>query len=156
MKTTRTILATAALWSTATALVFAQNPHIGTWKLNESKSKFAAGATKNHTVTYTEGENGMIKVTVDGTDKDGKAVHWTWEGKWDGKPYKVDGNSVADTMTYRKIDNNTNKMIGEKDGKTVMTGTITVSKDGKSRIVTISLKEPDGKTVTEKAYYDKE
>jgi len=75
MRITRTTLIAAALCVTATVVLLAaaENPHIGTWKLNESKSKFAADATKNQTVTYTEGEDGMIKLTVDGTDKDGKA-----------------------------------------------------------------------------------
>jgi hypothetical protein len=30
----------------------AQSPHMGTWKLNDAKSKFPKGATKNHTVVY--------------------------------------------------------------------------------------------------------
>jgi len=38
----------------------------------------------------------------------------------------------------------------------VVTGTITVSKDGKSRVVTTTATDPDGKKVTDKAYYDKE
>ena len=156
MKTTRTILLTAVLSFIATGLTFAANPHIGTWKLNESKSKFAADSVKNHTVVYTEGENGMMRVTVNGTDKDGNAVRWMWEGKADGKPYKVEGNPIADTMTYKKVDEHTNKITGKKDGKTVVTSTVTVSKDGKSRVVTTTLTAPDGKSVTDKAYYDKE
>ena len=48
------------------ALSFADDPQMGTWKLNETKSKFAPGATKNHTVIYeTAGDN--VKVTADGT-----------------------------------------------------------------------------------------
>jgi hypothetical protein len=31
----------------------ADNAQLGTWKLNEAKSKFTSGATKNHTVVYT-------------------------------------------------------------------------------------------------------
>ena len=89
-----------SLWFTAAAVAFAANPHIGTWKLNESKSKFAEGSTKNHTVTYSEGEGGMITVTVDGTDKDGKAVHWTLQGKFDGKPYR----SIACWYLWRSLD----------------------------------------------------
>ena len=156
MKTTRTMLVTAALLLTAAAVAFAANPHIGTWKLNESKSKFADGSTKNHTVSYTEGEGGMITVTVDGTDKDGKAVHWTVQCKFDGKPYKPEGNPNVDTMTYKKVDDHTNKITGMKDDKTVMTGTITVSKDGKSRTVNTTQTGADGKKKTDKAYYDKE
>jgi hypothetical protein len=155
MKTTYTMLVIAALWFTA-ALAFAANPHIGSWKLNESKSKFAPGSTKNHTVTYTEAEGGMINVTVDGTDKDGKAVHWTVQCKFDGKPYKVEGNPLIDTMTYKKVNDHTNNITGMKNGKTAMTGTITVSKDGKSRVVNTTTAGADGKKTTDKAYYDKE
>ena len=80
----------------------------------------------------------------------------SWGHKADGKPYKVEGNPIADTMTYKKVDEHTNKITGKKDGKTVVTSTVTVAKDGKSRVVTTTLKAPDGKSVTDKAYYDKE
>jgi len=157
MKITRAILATAALWFTVTALAFADNPQIGTWKLNESKSKFSPGGVKNHTVTYSEAEGGMINVTVDGTDENGKAFHWTMQCKFDGKPYKIEGNNInADTAIYKKVNDHTNNFTVMKDGKTVVTGTITVSKDGKSRTVTTTSTGADGKKVTDKACYDKE
>lgn len=41
---------------------------MGTWKLNEAKSKFVAGATKNNTVVY-EAAGNMTKITVDGVDR---------------------------------------------------------------------------------------
>jgi hypothetical protein len=46
---------------------------MGTWKLNEAKSTFASGATKNSTVVY-EAAGDNVKVTVGGTDKDGKPL----------------------------------------------------------------------------------
>jgi hypothetical protein len=69
------------------------------------------------TVTYTETEGGMINVTVDGTDKDGNAVHWTLQCKLDGKPYKVQGNPLIDTITYKKVNDHTNYMIFVAPGK---------------------------------------
>ena len=42
----------------------ADNPFMGTWKLNESKSKFGPGAPKNSTVVY-EAAGDNTKVTVD-------------------------------------------------------------------------------------------
>ena len=66
MKTTRTMLGVSAVWLAMTAVVLAANPHLGTWKLNESKSKLAPGGSKNNTVSYTEAKNGMIKVTGGG------------------------------------------------------------------------------------------
>ena len=98
----------------------------------------------------------MINVTVDGTDKDGKAEHWTLQCKFDGKPYKVEENPLIDMITYKKVNDHTNKMTGMKDGKTTMTGTITVSKDGRLRVINVTTTGADGKKMTEKAYYDKE
>ena len=156
MKTNRTILVAVALLLTATAATFAASAHLGSWKLNESKSTFASGMTKNHTVTYTEAEGDMMKLTVDGTDKDGKPVHWTWVGKFDGKQYKVEGSAMIDTVAYRALNDHTNSATGMKDGKVAFTGTIKVAKDGKSRMVTTTMADANGKKHTDKAYYDKQ
>ncbi len=114
------------------------------------------GGTKNNTVTYTEAKNGMMKLSVEGVDKDGKATHWTWEGKFDGKQYKVKGNTNMDTIAYEMVNDRTNKFAGMKDGKVAVTGTIAVAKDGKSRVVTANDTDANGKKVTDKAYYDKQ
>ena len=156
MRINRFLLVSSALWLTATAATFAESPHLGTWKLNESKSEFASGATKNHTVTYTEAKGDMMNLTVDGTDKDGKPVHWTWTGKFDGKQYKVDGSATIDTVGYKALNDHTNSATGMKDGKVVFTGTIKVAKDGKSRVVKTTLSEANGSKHTDKAYYDKQ
>jgi len=42
---------------------------MGTWKLNEAKSKLAPGVPKNTTVVY-EAAGDNVKVTVDGTDRE--------------------------------------------------------------------------------------
>jgi hypothetical protein len=150
------MLVALALCLAATAPTFAASAHVGTWKLNESKSTFAPGATKNHTVTYTEAKDGMINLTVDGTDKDGKTVHWTWTGKFDGKQYNVEGSPIIGTVGYKALNDHTNSATGIKDGKVVFTGSIKVAKDGKSRMVTTTMTGADGKKHTDKAYYDKE
>jgi hypothetical protein len=66
MRTNRILLMAAVLWLTAAAAIFAASAHMGTWKLNEAKSKFAPGSTKNTAVTYTAAKGDMIKLTVDG------------------------------------------------------------------------------------------
>lgn len=141
---------------TATAAAFAANPLMGTWKLNEGKSKFPPGATKNTTVTYTAANGDMIKCAVDGVDKDGKPIHWTWVGKFDGKPYQLKGSPAFDTLTYKPVNERTNKTIATKAGKMVMTGTMTVAKDGKSRVVTLTGTGANGQKFTETTYYDKQ
>lgn len=133
---------------------FAANPHIGSWKLNDAKSKLPSGMGKNNTVVYTE-EGDKIKVTVDGTDKDGKPTHSVWLGKFDGKAYPIKGNLVYNAVGYRVVNERTNYIQTLKDGKLVWAGTITVAKDGKSRTVNIHGTGPNGKKFGGKAVYDK-
>jgi len=150
------MLVALALLLTASAATFAANPLIGTWKLNEGKSKFAPGAAKNTTVTYAPAKGDMIKCTVDGVDKDGKPIHWTWVGKFDGQPYKIKGSPSFDTLTYKPVNDRTNKTTAMKDGKMVMTGTSMVAKDGKSRSVILTGTDAKGKKFTDTTYYDKQ
>ncbi len=92
------------------------NPQIGTWKLNEAKSKFGPGANKNHTVVY-EAAGDSIKVTVDGTDGEGNSTHNEWTGKFDGKSYAVTGDPTSDTRAYRKVGSRTLTFTAKKGAK---------------------------------------
>ena len=136
------------------AMGFQDNPHVGSWKLNEAKSKFA-GKARNHTVVY-EAAGDQIKITVDGVDENGAAVHNEWTGKFDGKEYPVTGEANADARAYKVVDANTLEMTNKKGGKTIMTGRIVVSADGKTRTVTINATDSQGKKVTSVSQYDKQ
>ena len=151
-KTTGLILALCVFGA---AVCFADDPQMGTWKLNEAKSKFAPGAPKNHTVVY-EASGDNVKVTVDGTDKDGKATHNEWTGKFDGKDYAVTGDPTSDMRSYKKIGDRVLKITVKKDGKVTVTGRIVVSADGKSRIVTTGETGAEGKSPKNRAVYDKQ
>ena len=155
MMKTRIAVFAVALSFMATAACFAANPHMGTWKLNETKSKIPPGMGKNTTVTYAEAKD-EVKVTVDGVDKDGKPTHSVWVGKFDGKAYPVKGNLPYDSVAYKMVNDRTNDITAMKDGKTAWTGRITVAADGKSRTVTINGIDADGKKFKGKAVYDKE
>jgi hypothetical protein len=74
------------------------NANIGTWKLNEAKSKLGPGAPKDHTVVY-EAVDDSVRVTTDGVDKDGKPTHSEWTGKFDGKDYPVTGDPSSDARS---------------------------------------------------------
>lgn len=154
MTKTRIAAVVVALSFTAPAACFAANAHMGTWKLNEAKSKLAPGMGKNTMVVYAE-QGDKIKVTVDGVDKDGKPTHAVWVGKWDGKAYKTKGNLSWDSAAYRVVNDHTNDITTMKNGKVMWTGRITVSKDGKSRTVTVNGTDEAGKKFTAKAVYDK-
>jgi hypothetical protein len=54
MMNTRIAVMALALSFMAAGACFAANPQIGTWKLNEAKSKPVPGMGKNTSVVYTE------------------------------------------------------------------------------------------------------
>ncbi len=150
----KAIVLTISLVFVSVVMGFQGNPQMGTWKLNEAKSKFA-GKTRNHTVVY-EAAGDQTKVTVDGVDENGNAVHNEWTGKFDGKDYPVTGDASSDVRSYRMTDKNTLELTGKKDGKVTLTGRIVVSSDGKTRTVTTNTKDAQGKKVTNVAVYDRQ
>ena len=154
MKIRIAVMALAVSFMAAGAC-FAANPHLGTWKLNEAKSKLAPGMGKSTTVSYTE-EKDKIKVTVEGVDKDGKPRHGVWEGKTDGKAYKTKGNMAWDSMAYKVVNDHTYELTAMKGGKVFSNGKSTVSADGKTRTVTTTGTDEKGNKFSNKGVYDKE
>jgi hypothetical protein len=154
MKRRVILLTLAALFVSATVCL-ADDPNMGTWKLNEAKSKFAPGATKNNTVIY-EAAGDSIKVTVDGVDAAGTAIHSEWTGKFDNKFYPVTGDPTSDMRSYRRINKHTLALTGKKDGKVTLTGRITVTANGRTRTVTTTTTDSKGKRMSNRAVYDKQ
>ena len=151
----RSLLSILATLIFGLGISFAQGPQMGTWKLNESKSKIPAGTTKNTTVVYAA-EGDKVKVTTDGTGPDGKPAHSEWTGKFDGKDYPVTGDPSGDSRSYRKLNDSTLMLSSKKQGKVTVDGEIMVSKDGKTRTVRLSGMDAAGKKVSSFAVYDKQ
>ena len=150
----KAIALTISLVFVSVAMGFQNDPNIGTWKVNEAKSKFA-GKARNQTVVY-EAVGDQTKVTVDGVDESGGTVHSEWTGKFDGKDYPVTGDANSDVRSYRKVNARTLALTGKKGGKTTLTGRIVISRDGKSRTVTTTATNAQGKKVTNVVFYDKQ
>jgi len=152
---TRTILLTLLLCFVGAAVCFADDLQMGTWKLNEAKSKIGAGSPKLTTVVY-EAAGDSVKVTVDGTDGDGKPLHSEWTGKYDGKDYPVTGDPSTDTRSYKKVNDHTLAFTNKKGDKVTISGHGVVSTDGKTRTVTLTATDSKGKKYTSTAVYDKQ
>ena len=153
---TKTLVVTAAVWVTAGTICLAASPQMGTWKLNEAKSKIAKGTAKNTMVVYKSAMMGKVKVTVDGMDAEGKTAHNEWTGKFDGKDYPVTGDSASDMRSYKQIDDRNLEVANKKDGKVTVMGRIVVSADGKNRTLTLSGMTSKGKKFKNTAVYDKQ
>jgi hypothetical protein len=151
----KTILATLAGFCIGAAVCFAADANMGTWKLNDAKSKLSPGVNKNTMVVYVAAGD-AVKVVIDGVGPDGKPIHTEWTGKYDGKDYPVTGDATSDTRAYTKADANTLKLSVKKGGKETATGNIAMAADGKSRTVTTTTTDAAGKKATSVAVYDKQ
>lgn len=151
---TRSIVLTLSL-SLAALAICSASPEMGTWKLNETKSKIAPGSAKNLTVVYAAAGD-SVKVTVDGVDADGKPTHNEWTGKFDGKDYPVTGDTTQDMRSYKKTDDHNLEMTVKKAGKVTMTGQLVIAADGKTRTVTTTGTDAKGAKFTNTAVYDKQ
>ena len=151
----RTILLTVAALFAVIAVCFAADVNMGTWKLNEAKSKISPGAGKNNTVVIAAAGD-SVKVTVDGTAADGKPAHNEWTGKFDGKDYPITGDPAADMRAYKPVNDHTLALTEKNGGKVTNTGSIVVSADGKTRTVTASRTDANGKKISFTFVYDKQ
>ena len=134
---------------------FGQDAMMGTWKLNEAKSKNGAGSPKNNTVVIeAAGEN--VKVTMDGVDPTGKPTHSEWTGKFDGKEYPVTGDANSDARSYKKINERTFEVSAKKGSKVTVSGKVVVSADGKTRTARVKGTSPSGDKFETTAVYDKQ
>jgi hypothetical protein len=150
------MISTFAVCLMAASMCFASSDaQMGTWKLNEAKSKLGAGIPKNNTVTY-EATGDSVKVSIDGTAPEGTPTHSEWTGKFDGKDYPSTGNPREDTRSYKPLDDHTLQFASKKDGKVVLLGRVVVSADGKTRTVTATGTDAQGKKTSGTAVYDKQ
>ncbi len=151
----KTILAALAGLCVSVAVCLAADANVGTWKLNEAKSKIAPGLGKNTSVTYTA-EGDSMKCAVDGVLPDGKPAHNEWTGKFDGKDYPLVGDPSSDTRACKKIDDRTMEITNKKAGKVTTTGRVVISADGMTRTLTVTGNDAAGKKVTSTFVYEKQ
>ena len=151
----RTIGLTVAFSFLGAAVCMAADPQMGTWKLNESKSKITPGTLKNTQVVYSS-MFGQVKIKADGIDGNGKPSRTEWSGKFDGKDYPVTGDPNSDARSYTKVNERTLTTTNKKNGKVTVTGQIVVSPDGKTRTITLTGTTPKGKKFKNVAVYDKQ
>jgi hypothetical protein len=154
MRTTTMALA-AALCMTAVVPGFADDPNVGSWKLNEAKSQMVAGAARNTTVVYTA-VGDSYKCVVDGVDAAGKPSHNEWTGKFDGKDYPVTGDPTADTRSVKLVRAGHYALTNKKAGKAVLDGTVDFSADHKTRTLITHSTDAAGKKVTATVVYDRQ
>jgi hypothetical protein len=151
----RTMFLIVAFCLSVIAASYASDANVGSWKLNDSKSKVTAGAPKNTSVVYTA-EGDSYKCVTDGVDGSGKPTHTEWTGMFDGKDYPVTGDSNADTRSVKKVSDRHYTITNKKGGKSTLTGTVDFSADGKQRTLKTESTSADGKKMSSTIVYDRQ
>jgi hypothetical protein len=126
----------------------ADDPFVGTWKLNVAKSKFSPGPPLQ-SQTVTIGANN--KVEVSGVDGKGQAVKWSYAAT--PGTATITGIPNASVIETRK-----GKMVDHtwKIGKATQMGHGVISKDGKTMIYTLQGTDADSKKVNDRSVYEKQ
>lgn len=151
----RTILLTLLVPFATVVMCFAADVNVGTWKANDAKSKTSPGAGKNTSIVIAAAGDSM-KVTLDGIDANGKPAHDEWTGKFDGKDYPLTGDPEVDTRAYKRVNDHTWTITEKKGGKIVLSGRVVYSADGKTRTVTATGTDANGKKISTTTVYDKQ
>jgi len=146
-----------AVVTAGTALAQTGNPHLGTWKGNIAKSKFAAGTATVSFSTKVEAVGAGAKSTVDSATADGTVRHWSYTTNYDGKDMPITGNSqYGDTVAVTRVDANTSRSVYKLKGVVTVTQTTVVAADGKTRTVATKGKNAAGVAVDNLNFYDKQ
>jgi len=142
-------LFTIALWA-------ADDPIVGTWKLNLFKSNQAALATFRSLTAKVESRPDGLKVSEELVTPQGMAIHSEFTAKYDGMDYPVVGDPYFDTVSLTHSDPKHANATWKKAGRVVAVAQNVISPDGKTWTETIATRDAQGKDVTIVAVYDKQ
>ena len=152
-------LLAAALAISVPVAAQAQDTWVGTWKLNVAKSKYdpANLAPKSQTLKQEAVAGGGFKGTTDGVDAQGKPTHTEQSSMFDGKASEIKGAADANTTrVYKRIDKNSYEYVQSVGGKVTTTSRTVVAADGKTRTITATGKDAQGRTVHNVSVYDRQ
>ncbi len=146
------LVAALAFATTASA----QDP-VGVWKVNLAKSKYSPGpAPKSSTITTTAVAGGGYKSVTETVPASGAPIKSEVTWAFDGKAHPVTGNPNSTSQTYTKGDARNYTVASTVGGKASVTSKVTLAADGKSRTVTQTGTDAQGRAVNNMIFYDKQ
>ena len=114
-------------------------PIVQALMLNIFKSTSLGFAVKSLTGKAETRDDGM-NLVIEGVSADGTVLQEQFEAKFDGKDYPFPGNPFVDTISLRKIDENTWEYVEKKNGREVEIGRVAKSEDGRTLSETMKVK----------------
>jgi hypothetical protein len=132
------------------------DPLVGTWELNVAKSKYTPGpAPKSETRTYVVAVGPDIEARSKGVDGTGKPTAASWAVNYDGKDHPETGNPNADTLSLKRVNAFSAEFTQKRAGKVVITGTRTISSDGKVMTITSKGTNARGQSINDVEVFEK-
>jgi hypothetical protein len=151
MKRLLAFVAVTVLACAAATTLLAQNPLVGTWKLNLAKSKYNSGSAPKSLTRTVEAQGDKMKYTFAGVSSDGSALTYAFTVSYDGKDYPITGSGApggADTIAIKQLNPSYYESVLKKAGQPVLTTKAEVSKDGKTTTLTQASAAGTGPTNT--------
>jgi hypothetical protein len=102
------------------------DPFSGFWTLVPGESKLAGPMPRRWTETLDVGDE-AISVKEEITGADGRTLVVTVDGAFDGRDSRVNGSPLADVIAYTRPGSHRIDGVAKKDGRVVLTESITVS-----------------------------
>jgi len=153
-----TITILAAFAGAIPGIVLAQgDPIVGVWHLVPERSNATPGPLPYKTMNMNITAAGKdLKTDFDGTFADGKAIAATTTIVSDNKYHPFTGFPEFDTSSFNRINPNTVVYIRARRGTTVITGSSSVSADGKTMIFAEQMVDGKGqRTGTRRLFFIK-
>ena len=132
---------------------FAQpDPWVGTWHLDLDRSVYPDDTPyKRGTWTIDRSEAGVTMV-YDLVGWRGGVTHMEWTGRFDGRPYALQGPDTPVTYAYTQVDANTLELEIRVDGVPNVRGRVVLSPDGRTLTATTTGRTAAGGVTTTTVY----
>jgi hypothetical protein len=150
----RKLISVVALFAFASTLL-AQSPFAGTWKLDSAKTKYTTGEAPKDVTLVIEEQGDNLQVTATGTNADGSPLSVKYTVPVKGGSGQVQEGPYT-TISSRVVSANVRANTYTKDGKTVSSRRVVISKDGKTMRSTVKGTNTTGQTVAGTDVYNKQ
>jgi hypothetical protein len=148
----------AAMLMIGMGLRAADDPFIGTWKLNLAKSRYSPGPPPKSGSNIFEPVPGGMKLVVRNTETQGKSTSFERIELYDGQVHAAhgEGRLGPDAVSMRRPDPYTIKIVNYKNGKVASRTTRKVSKDGKTMTSSSKGTDAEGHPLEEVRFFEKQ
>lgn len=123
-------------------------PFLGTWKLAKCESSRPDLPHPTSGITTFTQEEDAIHYSNEGVWSDGRTTKVSAVLQMDGNWYPITGSLLADSLSFRRLEDGSFEAKGKKNGIDVLTSRSTFSADRRTMTGSWELAGPDGTTIT--------